>query len=240
MKKTILALLLGVAGFSLILLSSCRFACVHGSGNQITETRKVGDFDRVDISGEFKVTIKQDSSASLTINADDNLLKYIKTSVTDGKLRIYSKKNFCSSGELTVHIGVRNVKEIDASGAVSVTSDGKINTGDIHFGLSGATKLNLDLNAANVTTEGSGATKLNLTGQASSHSIELSGVGKVEALDFVVGNYNIETSGASKCEINVLNSLSVHSSGASKIRYRGNPATVNNDKSGASSLEKIN
>ncbi len=38
-------------------------------------------------------------------------------------------------------------------------------------------------------------------------------------------------------QIDVLNKLNVHSSGASDVKYKGNPA-VNNDKSGASSVEK--
>ena len=240
MKKTILNLTAGLAAISCLALTSCHLHCVHGSGNQITENRKVSDFDRIDISGEFKVTLKQDSSDAITINADDNLLKYIKTSVNDGKLTVKTKKNICSSGEMTVTIGLRSLKEVDASGAVSVASDGKINTQDLHFDLSGATKLDLDLNAANVSTQGSGATRIKLTGQASSHSVDMSGVGKIEAFDFVVGSYDIETSGASKLQINVLNTLNIHSSGASKIQYRGNPGTINNDKSGASSLEKVN
>jgi hypothetical protein len=167
-------------------------------------------------------------------------MKYIKADISDGKLIIKSKKNICSSGEMNIVIGVGKLQELDASGAVKIQSDGKITTGDIHFGFSGATKLTMELDAANVTTEGSGATKMILTGQATSHNIDMSGVGKIEAFDFVVGNYNIETSGASKLQINVLNSLSIHSSGASKVQYRGNPSSVNNDKSGASSVEKVN
>jgi hypothetical protein len=239
MKKQILNLFVVLAGFSALLLSSCRLNCVHGSGNKTTETRKVNDFTKISISGEFKVHLKQDSSLSLTINADDNLLKYIKTSVDGDKLKISTKKSICGSGELVITIGVRNLTEIDASGAVQVMSDGKIVTKDIHFDLSGATKVTMDLNAANVTTEGSGVTKMLLTGQATSHNVDLSGACKIEAFDFVVGNYTIETSGASKCQINVLNSLSVRTSGASKIEYRGNPGTVNNDKSGVSSIKKV-
>ncbi len=195
----------------------------------------------IDISGDFKVNIKQDSTASpsLTIDADDNLLKYIKTSVSSGKLRIYIRKNICNSGRMTVNVNMRNITDVAASGAVEINSVGKILTKDIHFNLTGATKLTMDLNAANVHTEGSGATKINLTGQASSHHVELTGAGRVNAFDFVVGDYNIENSGASKCQINVLNSLNVHTSGASKIQYRGNPKTINNDKSGASSIEKV-
>lgn len=239
MKKTILNLLVFVSGISFLLLSSCRINCVHGSGNETSETRKVAEFTKIEISGEYKVNLKQDSSSSLTINADDNLLKYIKTEVNDGKLHIYNKKNICGSGDIVVNVGIRNLKNIQASGAVEVASDGKIVVQDLHFDLSGATKITMDLNAANLSTEASGATRINLTGQASSHNIEMSGASKLMALDFVVGNYNIETSGASKCEINVLNSLSVHTSGASSIRYRGNPKTINNDKSGASSIKKI-
>jgi len=239
MKKITLTLLVILSGISLLFLSSCRLNCVHGSGNKSSETRKMSDFTKIDISGAYKVTLKQDSSFSLTVNADDNLLKYIKTEVTDGKLKIYNKKSICNSGTMTVTLGVRDLKSIEASGAVEVMSDGKIVVQDLKFDLSGATKINMDLNAANVTTEGSGATRITLTGQASKHSVDLSGAGKINALDFVVGDYNIETSGATKCEINVLNSLNIHTSGASSIRYRGNPKTINNDKSGASSVNKI-
>lgn len=233
--------LLALAMLTLTFFSSCRrFRCVHGSGKVITDNRKMPDFTKLDISGGFKVKLVQDSSLNVSINADDNLLKYIKTDVNGGKLTIKSRRNLCGSGEVTITIGVRNLEEIGASGAVDVTSNSLIRTKDLRFDLSGSTKIDMELNAANVNTEGSGATEIFLKGQATSHNVDMSGSSKIEALDFVVGKYNIETSGASHSKINVLNSLSVHSSGASEIQYRGNPSNVTNDKSGASSLDKIN
>jgi len=159
--------------------------------------------------------------------------------VSGGKLKLSTKKNICSSGEITIVIGVRNINDVDASGAVEITSSGRINTGDIHFDLSGATKVDLDLNAATVNTEGSGSTEIKLKGQAGTHNVDLTGSGNLAALDFVVGKYNIETTGAADCKINVLNSLSVNSTGASDIQYRGNPSSVNSDKAGSSSIKKI-
>ncbi len=238
MKKITLNLFVLVAVMSVAVLSSCRFG-VRGSGNVIVENRKVSDFTKLDISGAYKIILKQDSTLSVSISADDNLLKYIKTENNGDKLRIYSKKNLRPRGDLTITIGVKSLKSIETSGAVEVSSNGKIIVQDLKFDLSGATKITMDLNAANVTTDGSGATRVNLTGQASSHHVDLSGASKINALDFVVGDYEIETSGASKCEINVLNTLNIHSSGASTVRYRGNPKTVNDDKSGASSVQKI-
>jgi hypothetical protein len=239
MKKIQLAILM-LAGIALTGLSSCMLNCVHGSGHQQTENRKVNEFSKIDISGGYKVILKQDSSMSVKISADDNLLKYIKTVASNGRLRIFNKRNFCSEGPMTVYIGVRNLDVIKASGAVEVESDGKITTKDLHLHLSGATKVTMDLTAGHVRTEGSGDTELHLKGQATSHDVDLSGSGKVYALDFVVGSYNIETSGVGESEINVVNALSIHSSGASTVKYRGNPPTITNDKSGASSAEKVN
>jgi hypothetical protein len=240
MKKSHLVILLLISGFCVAGLSSCMFNCIKGSGHQVTENRKVADFNKIDISGGFKVNLKQDSSLTLSINADDNLLKYIKTSVDDGKLTIKTKRNICGSGQLTINIGVRKLEELRSSGAIELTNDSLLTTQDLTLDLSGASKITLNLNAANLTTTGSGAVELHLKGQASTHHIDVSGVARVYAFDFVVGDYNIETSGASHCDINVLKSLKVSSTGASDIKYKGNPPSVTNDKSGASSLEKVN
>jgi len=239
MKTKHFTTLILLAGTTLFGLSSCMLNCVHGSGSQTSENRKVSDFSRIDITGGFHVILKQDSSLSVKVTADDNLMKYIKTSVNGSKLRIYTRRNICNSGQMTVYIGVRHLEELKASGGIQVESDGKIITQDLHLALRGATKVTMDLNAASVTTTGSGATELNLKGQASSHNIDLSGSGKVNALDFVVGNCEIQTRGVGHSEVNVLHSLSIHSTGASEVKYRGNP-TVNSDKLGASSIEKIN
>jgi len=236
-KITILALL---TGLTLAGLSSCNFDCVEGSGHQQSEDRKVGEFSRISISGGYKVILKQDSSFSLNISADDNLLKYIKTNVSGGRLHIYNKRNFCNEGQITIKVGVKNLDELKASGAVEVESDGAIHTGDFRLKLSGNTKITMDLIAANVRSTGSGSTELDLKGQASSHYIDLSGSGNVHAFDFVVGTCEIESSGAGESEINVLNSLSVHSSGASSVKYKGSPSSVTNSNSGASSVEKVN
>lgn len=240
MKTLNFKILLLVAATSITLFSSCRrFRCVKGNGNVRTETRKMAGFTKVDISGGYKVTLKQDSSESISITTDDNLFKYIETTINGGTLRIHSRRNVCSSGETTIIIGVKNLDKISASGAVEVRSVGRLTVQDLNFDLSGSTKIDMELYAGRVRTNASGSTEVYLKGQAASHEIDLSGSGKVEALDFVVGKYKIGTSGASECKINVLNELDVHTSGASDIQYRGNPTKVNNDQSGASSIKKI-
>jgi hypothetical protein len=241
MKRSVLNTLLAVAGVAVLgLATSCRFNCVHGSGHSSTETRTVTEaFTKLEISGGYKVILKQDSTNKITITADDNILKYIKTKNDDGTLKIFTHKNICDGGDMTVTIGVKNLDEIRASGATELSADGKLVCKDIAFHLSGMSKIDLDLNAANVSVESSGTGELNLRGQASTNHVETSGMIQLHAFDFVVSDYEITTSGASHCEVNVLHSLHVSTSGASEIKYKGTPTDVTNDKSGASSLDKV-
>ncbi|WP_143822394.1 head GIN domain-containing protein [Mucilaginibacter pedocola] len=242
MKKSYLQIFVLVAVLSASLLSSScrRFKRVHGSGKTATERRTVVEFDRVDISGGLNATLVQDSSSVVTVTADDNLMKYIKTEVEGHELRIYTTRNLQSDIKITVNIGFKQLEQLGASGAVEVASIGRINTGDFNMDLSGSTHVDLDLAAADVRTECSGASEIKLKGQAASHRLALSGSSDIYAFDFVVGKYQIESSGASHCRINVLKDLSVQSSGASETEYRGSPSRVSSSKSGAASLTKVN
>jgi len=238
MKKLYVNILLIITFISIIALSACDMVhCVHGSGNKITENRKVKDFTRIKVDGDFKVILKQDSSLNLDINADDNIMKIIETNVNGDRLHIHTKKHVCN-GEITITVGVRNLEELKASGAIDVSSEGTLKVKDIGFEFAGASKLNLDLNANNVTTSGSGATEITLRGQATSNNISTSGVGKLNALDFVVGSCDIQSSGASESRVNVLQKLNISSSGAASVKYKGHP-NISQDKSGALSVEAI-
>lgn len=239
MKKIYVFVLAIAASYAMAGLSACNIACKEGSGKMITENRTVNGFSKIDLSGSYTVVIKQDSVSSLSITADDNLMKYVKSYVNGDRLTIKTKGSICNSGKFVVNISLRDLSELKTSGTVDLTSSGKINAKDLMIDMSGASKVTLDLNANRVNSSGSGISELNLTGQASEHDIDFSGAGHVNALNFVVAKYKVESSGVIHCKINVLNELNIDSSGSADIEYRGNPATIHNDKSGTSNIKKI-
>ena len=73
-----------IALFSLVILvfaSGCREIAgrrVRGSGNIITENRNESGFNSIDVSGAIDVYVKQDSTTSVKVEADDNILEYIE------------------------------------------------------------------------------------------------------------------------------------------------------------------
>ncbi|MGH9820691.1 MAG: GIN domain-containing protein, partial [Pyrinomonadaceae bacterium] len=65
---------------------SVNFGSVTGSGNVVTETRDVRDFSSLDISGIFKVEVVAQKDFDVEVQADDNLMPFIKTEVRGGVL----------------------------------------------------------------------------------------------------------------------------------------------------------
>lgn len=240
MKNSTLILTVTILLASALLSSCSNVGCINGSGKQISEVRNVGPFTKIETSGSIKVVLRQDSLSSIRILADDNIQREIDTRVKGNTLVIDMEGNICDGGPVTIYISSKNYEGIEASGAVEIVSDGKLNVNDFDLDLSGSSRVSLDINAANLRTSSTGASEIKLAGQAGSHNLDLSGSSSVEALDFVVGKYHIESSGSSKSRINVLNELDIRSSGSSDIQYRGNPSNVTNDDSGASSVKKIN
>jgi len=176
---------------------------------------------------------------NLNVSADDNVMKYVRTEVSGNKLRIFTRKNLCSKQPISVNVGFKTIEEIKGTGVTDLSSVGRINTQNLKLKFAGVSKINMDLSAADIETEGSGSTELNLTGQAASHKVSISGVGDIHAFDFVVGSYDIKVSGSGKSQINVLKRLATHISGFSTIEYRGNPSDIDNNKSGASQVKKV-
>lgn len=227
-------------GLSLLfILSSCNFNCISGSGRRVTENRSVGTFTKVEFGGNIRLKVKQDSVSSMRITADDNIQREIKTRVKGGVLQIKMDGNFCNTGLIEIELSSKEWKGIEASGACQIYTENQLHTNDFMLDLSGASKVVMDIVASRMRTSSSGSAKVKLTGQAGAHDVDLSDAAEIQAFDFVVGNYNIETSGSSDCAINVLNSLNVQSSGASKILYKGNPKTIHHDESGAATLKHV-
>ena len=224
-----------------VLLAGCDSNCIEDSGNHISRTVTVKNFDEIKVEGAIKLVITQDSSYSIRVEADSNIITYVKAKVSGSELKIkLDDANYCGQDSIVVHAGIGELKELNLSGAVEVAGEGPIYAGDVDFTFSGASKVNLNVNASKVTTKADGVTKITLTGQTGTHNLKINGTGQLNAFDFVAGIYNIDIDGTGKANINVLNDLKVKTSGTSEIYYKGNPKKVDERKSGAAKLEKVN
>jgi hypothetical protein len=175
-----------------------------GSGVPKTETRAVGNFTRIEVSGAtvLEVTAGQ-SATTLTVSGDDNIVPLVKTEVSGSTLSIGTEGIHNTKLPLVVKIGLPKLVAIEASGATKITAS---NLSGEHFEL-----------------EGSGATKAVLTGAVDRLMVNVSGAGHVEAAGLAAKMADIDTSGAGNVQVNASDKLKVSISGAGKVTYTGNP-----------------
>jgi hypothetical protein len=227
--------------FALQLLSSCSYAdsfAERGSGNKQIEERSVKSFVAIEVSGGFEVILKQGASEALTIEADDNLMKYIVSEVRGGELRIFTEGSVSPKTKMKAYVTFVRLDEIDISGAVKLRAESKMDFGKLILEGSGASDIELELSAQRIEADLSGASELKLSGSVSNIELECSGASKIYAADLESESVRLDLSGASYIEVFAKESLIVDASGASSVRYKGNPEKLVESTSGASKVSK--
>ena len=146
-------------------------------------------------------------------------------------------KGDCSgASNLTLHVNTGELN-IEASGACKIQIKANV-TGNAKLDVSGTSKIQGELKAANVKFDSSGVSSVDLTGSATDFKINVSGTANVKTGDFSVKTATVESSGTSKVTLNVSDALNVNSSGASTIEYKGSPS-IQANTGGASKIRKI-
>ncbi|RZK78178.1 MAG: DUF2807 domain-containing protein [Pedobacter sp.] len=224
-----------------VLLAGCSTGCIEDSGIRTAKGITVKPFNKIDAGGAFKLVLRQDSTYGIKIEADSAIIENVKAEVSGSELRIKMKEgSYCGSDSIVVYAGIGELKQLSASGAMNVVSNGVINTKDLLMNFAGATDVSLSINAGKLITGIEGVGKLRLSGQAGVHELSTQGTAEVDAFNFLAGIYDVHVTGSGKANINVLNELKVETEGSSEIYYKGNPKKVNEKKAGATKLEKVN
>lgn len=235
---------LGVVGLLVIVvfvLSACILNVVRGSGDLITETRNVSNFDRVDLSGSGELIIIQSGEESLTVETDDNLMKFVTTEVRGGTLHLGfddDRASTISITRLTFTLHVDDLKGLNISGSGNVEAE-SIETDSLDVSVSGSGDVQIDsLMADTVEARISGSGEVGLAGEAARQEIDISGSGKYRAQDLRSETLRVEIGGSGNATVWVTESLDAHISGSGSVNYYGSP-TINSSESGSGTITSM-
>jgi len=203
------------------------------------DDRSISGFTKLDVSGGFEIILTQGRSESLTIEADKKVLNNIKTRVTGKTLEIYTKGTIRNYSKIRIYLTFKQLESIDLSGAVKLIADQSLQFDRLELDISGACTIEFDMEADRLDLDLSGASKLMLNGYVNHLEADCSGSSKLLLAGLKTKTISLDSSGATTAEFWVTESLDVESSGASSIRYKGEPKSINVDNSGASSVKKM-
>lgn len=212
-----------------------------GSGNVITQTREVSDFTGIEVNYPAQVTVTQGKTASVEIEAEDNVLPGLKTLVRGNTLEISYKtengRHVNPTKTVKITIVVKNIKEVEFNSAGELILN-NIETDSLDISLSGAGSLKVnDLAAKNFRVDMSGAGSMIANGKADDLRLTISGFGSFNGKDLHSKTANVNLSGAGSATVWVDNELDANVSGVGSVNYYGSPS-VTKQVSGVGSVSK--
>lgn len=233
----ILVILLAVVG-----IAALSVRAIWGGGTVVSVDRPVSDFSALNFQGFGELTIVQGETEGLTIEAGENMLRAIETTVTNGTLIIRHeaiwRTMIRSPRPPRYTLRVRDLTALAMSGAGQVTMEG-LTTPSFALHHSGAGEVilhNLTVDQLAVTLSGAG--DVQLSGTATEQSVQMSGLSSYAAGDLESVRADVDLSGAGSVTVWVTEELDASLSGAGSIRYYGSPE-VNRSVSGAGSIESL-
>jgi len=170
-----------------VLVSGCifpvKYTQVFGSRNIVTEPRHVFGFDSVELSGIGTLIVEQGSKESLTVTAEDNILKHLNSDVHRGNLRLGVEDlvSIEPTKEIVYHLTVKNLRRIELSGLGNVEIEA-LNTSGMEIDVSGSGNVYIgDLQAESLHLDISGLGNVEIGGDVEDQRIGLSGAGNYNA-----------------------------------------------------------
>ncbi len=210
MKKLSVSLFLG-----LLLIAGCHVGGIMGNGHVVTDTRPITDFSEIEADGGFQIEWRS-GPPSLSITTDENLLQYITNENIDHQLRLRSRGNLWSTRGVKVVVSSTTRTGARLTGAARLTAK--------------------QLSGHSFAIESTGAAKVELDGNIDELVTDMTGASKLDAESLQTKTAEISSTGASKAEVAVSETLKVSITGAGKVVYSGNPATIQKTISGAGSI----
>jgi hypothetical protein len=196
-----------VLGLMALLLpgTGCGGETVRGSGVVTMETRDVKAFTEIALAGSGNVRVERGEKQTLTVEAEDNILPLLETTVKDGKLTLTTRSN----------VSIRTTKPIvyrittKALEGVSLSGSGTIE----------ATKV--EAKSFAIAISGSG--KVGASGKAELAKMTISGSGSIDASDLPATTVTVVISGSGDAVVNATEELDAQIRGSGSIEYIGDP-----------------
>jgi len=213
MKKIAIILLAACV----VLIAACHLPGVRGNGHIKTEERQVAAFASLDAGGTFEIQW-QSGSPALRITTDENLLNYIENNVSGDTLNLRTRDHVWPTRGIKVVISSPTRTGARIRGAVKLTAE--------------------QLKGPSFALESKGASEVSLDGKIERLLVDMTGASQLAADGLQTNTAEISTTGAGDAEVAVKDTLKVVITGAGKVSYVGNPATIDKRITGAGSIHR--
>lgn len=199
---------------------------IKGSGIVRSETREVHNFSQIALSGVGTVIVQQGNAEGLRIEAEDNILPLISSTVSDARLTIGvrdSNATLSPTRPIRYYISARQVSALHLTGSGEIQAP-SVQADALEVRIEGAGNVATDgLRVGTLTVGISGTGDYTGSGAAASQHISIAGTGNYFAKQLRGAEADVSIAGTGSATVRVSDSLIAEIKGIGTILYVGNP-----------------
>jgi len=224
--------------------SSCqKMSMTTGNGHVVTEKRQLVSFDEIINESSYNVIIVEDTIWEARVEAESNLIPYIRTLVNGNTLIIDSRNGgIQSTFPINIYVSCPVIHSIELSGSGRIDAN-NISTDNFKIKLSGSGEISTKVEANfidaknsgsgdmhmlaishNMHAEVSGSGDMSIKGTNDAGDFMISGSGDIFSYDLFQKTLDAKISGSGDMFVRVSDSLKVNISGSGSLNYIGFPA----------------
>lgn len=236
MKKIILSIVFVVSALQIQAQWFVKGA--KGNGHVISTHRTVGNYDRILVTGAFKVALVHGTEGKLDIKIEDNLLDYLITEVEDNQLVIKWKKNTNIRTRKSVHVVVpfKDLEKITLTGSGDVISTDIIKSSHFETVLSGSGDIALNVDAKSIISKITGSGEIKLFGNTDKLKVLLTGSGDFNGVKLKAKDVDAKITGSGNIDLFVSHKIDAKVTGSGDIVFRGQPEFQNLKTTGSGDI----
>ena len=225
---------------ALLLLSLVLMACsipvikvVKGSNVMATESRDVGNFDAIQLDGAGKLVITQGETMALQIEAEDNILPYLESSVVGNTLELgfqdhFWQRTLLPTETITYSLVVTDLNALTFNGAGDLEMN-QLATDELSIVVNGAGQVQInDLTANSLKIQINGTGDVSVAGEVTTQAIGIDGAGTVKNGDLKSSTTFITANGLGVATVWATDQLEVTFNGGGTLNYYGEPSIIQN------------
>lgn len=213
---------------------------ITGSGNVISEKRTVqGNFKSVSVNNAIDLVIEQSDKTEITVEADDNLLKEITTTVENGILVISCKYgNFHNVTSKKVIVKMPIIEELEARSASTINSKSVLKGNSLSLSSSSASSIHATVEYETIQLDGSSASNQTIKGKALHLETSASSGSAIDASDLLANEVTANSSSGGSIMVHPIVSLKAEASSGGNITYNSTPKSIQKEEHSGGSISQ--
>ena len=180
-----------------------------------------------------------DSTSSIIISGDENLVDQVKYDLHDGRLVLSSNNPLRSENNLIVRLQTGDLKKIQSNMVGNIQLKRAFTSEELEIAMMGPGNLQADsLYVGSLTVSSQGVGSVRLAGKANKTHFDVAGVGGIQAFELLSDTVYAYVKGVGSIQCNPSEYLGGQLQGVGKITYKDEPKVKNVSTEGIGKIGK--